>query len=176
MENESERSGRMGTQLGLIANLIEAMNDLFAFALVARRKFAQWAEELSTEQLNTIPEHFKNNIAWHLGHIVVSTEILCYLKTGIELERKIENLEQYRHGSKPEAYIPAKEISRLKERLFTSLEEIKSDYETGKFINIQPFQTMTFGFEMSDITTVLQCCTHHDLLHLGQAGAMSKLV
>lgn len=152
------------------------MNDQFAFAAVARRKFARWTEELTTDQLNTIPEHFKNNIAWHLGHIVVSTEILCYVKTGVQPDRIIEGMELYRHGTKPEAYIPAEEIARLKERLFASLEEIKADHAAGKFVNLQPFQTMTFGFEMNDIDTVLQCCTHHDLLHLGQAGAMSKLV
>ncbi|WP_222166957.1 DinB family protein [Edaphocola aurantiacus] len=152
------------------------MNDQFAFALTARRKFAQWVEELSTDQLNTIPEHFKNNIAWHLGHIVVSTEILCYYKTGVDPERVIEGVEKYRHGTRPEAYIPAEEITRLKDRLVVSLEEISADYAAGRFATITPFQTMTFGFDMDNIDTVLQCCTHHDLLHLGQAGAMSKLV
>ncbi|RQO31403.1 hypothetical protein DBR32_05415 [Taibaiella sp. KBW10] len=152
------------------------MHDLFVFATITRQKFAQLVDSLTIEQLNTIPAHFNNNIAWHLGHIVVSTEILCYHRTGVQPERSIEWMDKYKNGSKPEGLITAAEIDLLKDRLQRSLEEIRSDYDHGVFKTIKPYQTMTFGFVMDNMETVLECCSHHDLLHLGNVSAMRKLV
>lgn len=171
MENEPGRQGCLGAQL-----MNNSMNDLFVFAEVTRRKFAQLVDSLSIDQLNVIPEHFNNNIAWHLGHIVASTEILCYHRTGVQPGRTIEGMDRYKNGTKPERFITEEEIASLKERLVSSIAEIRSDYEKGIFQTIQPYQTMTFGFEMNNMDTVLQCCSHHDLLHLGNVSAMRKLV
>ena len=43
-----------------------------------RSNIAKLVEGLSIEQLNHIPEGFNNNLAWNIGHILVTQELLIY--------------------------------------------------------------------------------------------------
>lgn len=148
----------------------------FEYAHVIRRKFSALLDTLGTEQLNVIPEGFNNNIVWHLGHLVVSTPLLCYVRTGVSTGKHIDLVESYRNGTKPERYIGAEEIKWLHERLLSSLEEIEKDYREGLFREIQPYSTHTFGVELQNIEDVFQCCTLHDTVHWGNVMSMRKLV
>jgi hypothetical protein len=152
------------------------MNPSFQFAYVIREKLAALVQSLSIEQLNTVPAGLNNNIAWHLGHLVVSTELLCYHRTGVLSSKTIALADQYRNGTRPEAFIPQEEINALLARLTSSLEQIEADRATGMFNNITPYSTHTFGFELKDFDAVLACCSHHDLLHYGNVLTMRKLV
>ena len=45
----------------------------------------QWLNKiagLSTAQLNHIPTGFNNNLAWQMGHSVITQQILCYRLSG----------------------------------------------------------------------------------------------
>lgn len=148
----------------------------FEVAKVVRGKIAKIARELSTEQLNKIPEGFRNNIAWHIGHIVVSTEALCYLRTGVHPAKNIPHIADYKNGSVPKPNISAEEIQYLLTRLQDSLTEIEADYQKGIFATITPYATMTFGIEMKDIETVFSLSSFHDTLHFGHIQAMRKLL
>lgn len=152
------------------------MNDFFQFSYAIRAKFATLVKTLSIEQLNKIPAGLNNNIAWHLGHIVVSSEILCYHRTGVQPEKEIEFADKYRNGSKPESFIEQAEIDSLIARLTTSLKEIETDNAKAIFSTITPYATHTFGLELKDIDAVFECCSHHDLLHYGNVTTMRKLV
>lgn len=152
------------------------MYSTLTHALTIRQKFLTIVNSLSVDQLNVIPEKFSNNIAWHLGHLAVSTESLCYTRTGIEPDRKIQGFDHYKNGSRPEGYINLEEIEYYKDKLIKSLEDIDKDYQNQKFEHIKSFATLTFGIEMHTIEEVFQFCTYHDLLHYGNVLAMKKLV
>ncbi|MFT4062905.1 MAG: DinB family protein [Edaphocola sp.] len=148
----------------------------FEYALPIREKLTETVKSLSLEQLNKIPEGCNNNIAWHLGHIVVSTELLCYHRTGCKLNREIPMVEKYRNGTRPEKLVHQVEIDYLLSRLLVSLEEIKKGYIAGLFAGMKPYSTHTFGLEMHSIEEVFEACSHHDLLHAGCITIMKRLV
>jgi hypothetical protein len=152
------------------------MANSFAFAVSMRERLGSLIRTLSIEQLNKIPEGLNNNIAWHLGHIVVSSEILCYHKTGTLPEKEIKLADKYRNGTKPESFIEQEEIDYLLSRLMVSLHEIEVDRANGLFPKIVPYSTHTFGFGLKDMDDVIACCSHHDLLHCGNMMTMRKLI
>ena len=45
--------------------------------LITRKFLLKITEDLTIEQLNKIPEGFKNNIAWNLTHLLVTQQLLC---------------------------------------------------------------------------------------------------
>jgi len=152
------------------------MQHQFLFSKSIRSKIIPLYQSLTIEQLNKIPNGFRNNLAWHLGHIVVTNDILCYIKTGVQPEKEIPYMDQYKNGSVPEKFIERSEIDYFLNRLLPSLEAIEADFQKGIFKEIQPYATMTFGVEMKDIATYFACCEHHDILHYGNMQAMKKLI
>lgn len=152
------------------------MTNHFEVARSVREKIAKIALELTTEQLNKIPEGFRNNIAWHIGHIMVSTEALCYVRSGVNPAKSIPHIVDYQNGSLPKPAISAEEIQYFLNRLQASLSEIEADYQKGIFATVRPYATMTFGIEMKDIETVFEVSAYHDTLHFGHIQAMRKLV
>lgn len=156
-------------------NINRTMNH-FDFAKATRKNIAAIVSSLTLKQLNKIPAGLNNNIAWHLGHIVVSTELLCYVRTGVDEQRVIPLADKYRNGTKPDSFISQEEVDNLLSRLVTSIEKIEEDYSKGLFTTINPYATHTFGIEMDTIEMVFAACSHHDVLHAGNIGVMRKLV
>jgi uncharacterized damage-inducible protein DinB len=152
------------------------MNSAFEFARATRKRIAETVQSLSIEQLNLIPAGCNNNIAWHLGHIVVSTELLCYIRSGVKLNQEIPLQEKYRNGTRPDAWIHQTEIDYMLSRLMPSLDNIEADYKAGLFGTISPYSTHTFGVEMSSIEEVFMAASHHDVLHAGNIAIMKRLV
>lgn len=148
----------------------------FEAAYSVRSKMLRLLEELSIEQLNKIPAGLNNNIIWHIGHILVSTEILCYWRTNIDADYVIPLAEKYKNGTKPEAFIAKEEIETIKNNLLSSLQKIEAAYQQNKFQKITPYATQTFGVMMEDIETVFQYCSLHDTLHLGNITIIKKLI
>lgn len=152
------------------------MYNHFIFSKSIRSKIIPLYQSLSIEQLNRIPEGFRNNLAWHLGHIVVTTPVLCYIRTGVNPEKAIPYLDKYKNGSVPESFIEQSEIDYFLNELLPSVEAIEDDYAAGVFKEVKSYSTVTFGVEMKDIETYFDCCSQHDALHYGHIQAMRKLV
>lgn len=146
------------------------------YAQVVRTKMLAIVDSLSLEQLNQIPVGCNNNIAWHLGHLVVSSQLLCYVRTGVDAARIVPFAEQYRNGSKPESWIEQSEIDELKLMLLTSIDAIEEDFQRGVFEKTEAYTTHTFGLMLHTIEEVLECCALHDTLHLGNVMMMKKML
>lgn len=146
------------------------------YARVVRTKMLAIVDSLNLEQLNQIPDGCNNNIAWHLGHLVVSSQLLCYVRTGVDAERMVPFAEQFRNGTKPESFIEQREIDELKILLLTTIEKIEEDYKLGIFEKTEAYTTHTFGLMLHTIDDVLECCALHDTLHLGNVMMMKKMI
>lgn len=146
------------------------------YARVVRTKLLAIVDSLSLEQLNQIPVGCNNNIAWHLGHLVVSSQLLCYVRTGVETERVVNFVEKYRNGTKPEAWIEQSEIDELQIMLLTSIDTIEQNYQQGVFDKTEAYATHTFGLMLHNIDDVLECCALHDTVHLGNVMMMKKML
>lgn len=152
------------------------MIEQFKYAYIVRQKFIELVNSLSLEQLNAIPKGYNNNILWHFGHLVVSTQLLCYVRSGVRLEREIEFADKYKNGSKPEGFVHQDELDFLKSKIVASIMDIEKDYQNGIFKEMKPYATHTFGIELSSIEDVFECCSFHDTVHWGNALAMKRLV
>ncbi|MHC8947401.1 DinB family protein [Sphingobacterium hungaricum] len=144
---------------------------------IGRNPFIKLIDGLSEEELNYIPAGFNNNIIWNFGHIVVSTQILCYVRGGILPDMSsIKYAEDFKKGSKPTRNISASEIEELKNLALGTIAQLEADYIDGKLSSITPFSTETFGVEMNEIEEVLLMSLSHDTLHYGYALAQKRVL
>lgn len=153
------------------------MQETFKFILQARQKFIELVDSLSIEQLNKIPTGFNNNIIWNFGHIVVSTQTLVYVRTGVKADTSwVKYNEDYRKDTKPTRFVEQAEIDELKAIAMQSIEQIAKDYENGVFGEITSFSTATYGYPMDTVEEVIALTSGHDNVHYGYALAQRKLV
>lgn len=153
------------------------MNQVFDFIINSRKAFIKLIDDLTIEELNKIPDGFNNNIIWNFGHIVVSTQTLCYVRTGVLQDAaSVKFNEYYKKDTKPTYTVTEEEVTELKTIALESIEKIKKDYANGKFSSITPFTTATYGVQMNSIEEILITTIGHDNVHQGYAWALKKLV
>ncbi|SFP91380.1 DinB family protein [Parafilimonas terrae] len=151
-------------------------DNVFKYIKRNRELFLELVNGLTIEQLNKIPEGFNNNIAWNFGHIVVSTQALCYVRPNVKPDIEIRFAAKYQKGSKPESFIPQEEIDALKQLLLSTINTIEADVKQGVFEKITPYATATYKYEMNTIEEILTAILAHESLHYGYALAQRKLV
>ncbi|RZJ23647.1 MAG: DinB family protein [Acinetobacter sp.] len=153
------------------------MEEIFKFILDSRNAFVKLLDGVSIEELNHIPEGYNNNMIWNFGHIVVSTQALCYLRTRLSQNpQSIKYYQQYKSGTYPESKVLENEFSELKEIALQSIIDIKRDYDAGIFGSMPPFTTETYSSEIQNINELLITTAGHDNLHFGYAWAIKKRV
>lgn len=153
------------------------MKQVFKFIIDSRKAFIRLVDELSDEELNEIPAGFNNNIIWNFGHIVVSTPLLCYVRTGVWPNTSpIEYVEAYKKGTKPTYTVSREEVKALKALAISTIEQLEKDYNNGLFNNMKPFDTTTFGTIINDIEELIATTSGHDNLHYGCAMAQKRLI
>ena len=131
--------------------------------------------ELSTEQLNKIPDGFNNNIVWNLGHIIAAQQGICYKRAGLETIVSGEFFESYRPGTKPQKFVDAEEIEHIKELLFSTLDRFEADAQKGIFMEYTPVVTR-YGVELTNITDAVNFLPFHDGFHMGYVMALRRIV
>ena len=149
------------------------MNKLFDIIYAGRKKFIELADSLSVEQLNGIPQGFNNNIAWNFGHIVVSQQMLCYVRAGLTPHIEDQFIKKYQKGTRPESFVTENEMAALKSYAFSLIEQLKADLKADKFTGYTTFATQ-FGVELTGISDAIAYFATHDTLHLGYSMAIAR--
>lgn len=153
------------------------MDNVFKFIADARKVFIELIDSLSVEELNQVPEGFNNNIIWNFGHIVVSTQTLCYVRTGVWPDTSaVKYVKAYEKGSSPSYQVDASEIQELKALALSSIDSIAADYEKGLFATAASFSTSTYYATLAGIDDVLITSIGHDNLHYGYALALRRAI
>ncbi len=130
---------------------------------------------LTIEQLNTIPKGFKNNIAWNIGHLVVTEQLLCYGRSKVPFLVSKEMIDFYRKGEAPTREISLEEFEEFK-KLFVSLpSELEKNYNAGIFKNYEAYET-SVGVTLSSINDAISFNLFHEGIHLGVILGLKKLV
>lgn len=153
------------------------MEKIIAVIKACRSKWLTMLNDLTIDQLNTIPTGFKNNLAWQFGHVIVSQQILCYRLAGQKFVINDELIDRYKNGSKPESYITEEEINLLKEYMLSTIDQLEIDLKNGVFDNYTPYTISTYaGFTLENVNDALTFIVSHDALHYGCSISMKKLV
>lgn len=131
--------------------------------------------DLSLDQLNTIPEGFKNNIAWNLTHLLVTQQLLHYRLTGNVCLISEDLIETYRKGTQPSVKVSEEEWTEVIEQFKNLPSKLEEDYNSNLFKVYQSYETST-GFVIDSIDTAIQFNNFHESLHLGIMMSIKKLV
>ncbi|GAA4280465.1 DinB family protein [Gaetbulibacter aestuarii] len=141
-----------------------------------RPYFQQYLEKCSLETLNKIPKGYNNNIIWNIGHVLVTSQILCYKLSGLPMHVSDAMVAKYQKGSKPEGPVSQAEVDEIKELLKSTLSTLESDYQKGAFNNFQEYTVSTTGNTLKSVDDALQFALFHEGLHLGYIMALIRAV
>jgi hypothetical protein len=140
-----------------------------------RSNFLNLIADLNIEQLNKIPQGFKNNIIWNFGHVVVTQQILCYKLSGLPMNLSNTIIDKYRKGSSAPIDVSEEEFNMLKAAAIDLVEKTKSDYIEGLFKHFENYPT-SYGIELTHIEEAVSFNNTHEGLHFGVAMSIKKLV
>ena len=140
------------------------------------RKLAfQLAESLSDEQMMAIPPGFSNNLMWNMGHMVVSQQLLCYGLSGLPMKVGDKAIAMLRKGSSPAQWTEKLPFREIKAQMLPSVEALIADYEAGRFVNFQEYET-SYGVMLNAIEDAIQFNNLHEGMHLGYILALRHAV
>lgn len=155
----------------------EYMEQAIRVIKASRTKLLSLVEELTTEELNYIPAGFNNNLAWQIGHLVVSQQILCYKLAGQKFVIEDELIDLYKNGSKPERAFSEAEIAQMKGYLLSTIDQLAIDLTNGTFDNYTPYSISTYpGITLTNVSDAVTFIVSHDGLHYGCSLIMKRLV
>lgn len=130
---------------------------------------------LQLDELNKIPEGFRNNLVWNFGHVIVTQQLLCYGLSGLKLMVDQSMVEAYRKGSAPQGNVTQETLTEFIQLSEETLVKFQHDYAQGIFENFKLYPT-SFGIELSRVEEAFQFNLAHEAMHLGTMMAMRKLV
>lgn len=151
------------------------MNPLFGLKILrqTRQNIIKSIGGLSIDQVHKIPDGFKNNVVWNLGHIVVTQQLLTYGLCNLPYQIPGAWIDRYRKGSFPPKYCEAIELKAIQDLLISTVDQLERDYEANKFREFQRYET-SFGITLEKIEDVLQFIYAHDAFHWGVIASIRK--
>lgn len=141
----------------------------------SREAVLKKTENLSEEQINKIPEGFKNNIAWNVIHLLVTQQLLCYKLAGKEMYVSEEVVNSYRKGTAPDPSKPVslEDFNKFKEELMLNVKRIKGDYKKVTSFNSYPTSA---GITLNSIEDAIAFNNYHEGLHTGFINALLRAI
>jgi DinB family protein len=132
-------------------------------------------ENLTIEQLNKIPDGFKNNIAWNVTHLVVTQQLLCYKLAGLDCLVSEEMITNFQKGSAPTYTISKTEFETIKEQFLQLPNKLKEDYSNNLFKNYIEYKT-SVDVTLKSIEDGINFNLYHEGIHLGIILQLLKFV
>ncbi|MEX1001930.1 MAG: DinB family protein [Crocinitomicaceae bacterium] len=141
-----------------------------------RENILRLVETLSLDQINKIPDGFTGNIAWHLGHMLVTHKGLVYQLNSVAGNLDQEFVQKYKKDSKPEQPINQGELDYIKKELKSQVKELEEDVNSGDVFgkNI-PYKT-AYNYEITNLEDAVKFNNIHQAMHVGYILALKNLV
>jgi hypothetical protein len=134
-------------------------------------------KDLTAEQLNEIPGGLNNNIIWNLGHLLVTQQRLCYLRSEQKIFIDDKYAPLYDPGTKPKVFIGNIEIEEIKQQLLSSIDQFENDYVNNLFSNYENWTTQRYGeININNIDAAIRFVLYHEGLHAGCIMTLKNLV
>jgi len=151
------------------------MNKAIETVIQTRRSVLELVKDLSIDQLNKIPPGFNNNIAWHLGHVIASQQGVCYKRAGIDMRIPDSFFMTFKPDSKPERFITQGEIDEIKVLLFSTIDQLVTDYQNN-LVTTYPAWTTRYGVAITNYDEGIGFLPFHEGLHFGYVMALKRAV
>ncbi|MRX39461.1 DinB family protein [Flavobacterium sp. LC2016-23] len=151
------------------------MSSVFKVQKTIREILLKVLEGHSLEQLNKIPDGFKNNLIWNVAHCISSQQVLVYKLSGLPTQVSDEFIDKYKKGTKPEGDVSQAEADEIKALLFTTFDQTEKDYANNVFTHYTPYTT-SMGFDLTNVQDALDFVNYHEGIHTGIIMGIRKLV
>lgn len=151
------------------------MDKHFNILRTTRQNLLNTIDGLTTEQLNKIPEGYKNNIIWNAAHNLVVQQLLIYRLSNRDTTIDESIIEKFKKGSNASGIVEDKEVQEIKSLLKSSVDKLEEDYNNGLFSEYKPYET-SYNITLNSTEEAIYFNNVHEGLHLGYIMAMKKLV
>jgi hypothetical protein len=151
------------------------MKETFEITETSRRLLHHLIEPLTLAQLNTIPDGFNNNIIWNVGHIIVVQQMLVYNLSNLPMQVSADLVLKYKKGTRPEEQATEGDVAMLKELLFSTISQTKTDFDKSIFKNFMEYKVTT-GFVIKNAQDAIAFNYYHEALRTGMIMILKKLV
>lgn len=152
------------------------MHTSLQVTIASRELLQKFIDSHTLEQLNRIPEGFKNNIIWNIGHVVVTQQLLAYKLSGLEMMVTDDMVAKYQKGSAPKENVSQEEVDTIKSLLFSTINKTQKDLENGLFQNYMEYTVSTANFTLKSIEDGMQFNNFHEGIHVGIILQLRKFV
>jgi len=147
----------------------------FEILRITRKNILSIIEQYSLEQLNQIPPGFNNNLAWNLGHVVVTQQLLCYRLSGVQITIEPSLIDQFKKGTKPEGPMSQETLDLLKKYAVETVDQMEADHKAGLFKTYKTYTT-SFGITLDHTDKAIEFNNVHEGMHLGTMIALKKMI
>ena len=151
------------------------MQKHFDILIKTRQLLLKITEHLSIDQLNKIPQGFKNNIAWNIAHLAVTQQLLCYKLSGLKCLVADEMIADFQKGTAPDQPISKEEFEAIKTQFLQSPLQLEEDYNKGIFKNYSEYKT-SVNITLNSVEDAIMFNTYHEGIHLGIILQLMKFV
>lgn len=151
------------------------MQKHFDILIKTRQLLLKITEHLSMEQLNKIPQGFKNNIAWNIAHLAVTQQLLCYKLSGLNCLVSEEMIADFQKGTAPNQPILKEEFEAIKTQFLQLPLQLEEDYNKGIFKNYSEYKT-SVNITLNSVEDGIMFNTYHEGIHLGIILQLMKFV
>lgn len=140
---------------------------------IGRSLLLKTISTLSPSQCLEIPNGFRNNILWHLGHIFVVGENLANKLSNQPTLTPNEWDAAFGRGTSPATWSVTPELNSLKELLEDSIHNIEKN--KNNYTQFQEYTTSA-GIQFKTIEDALQFLIFHDGIHTGNIMTFKNLI
>jgi len=149
------------------------MKNHFQLLQSTRNNVLRLVENLDLDTLNKIPDGYNNNLAWNLGHLVATQQLLCYGLSGTPMLLENDFISKYRKGSKPEGSIDQTALDFIKNQLIVLVDKTEEDLANGVFQKFKEYPT-SYGVVLNSVEEAIIFNNLHEAMHLGYIIALKK--
>lgn len=154
--------------------------DATLWALDAVRKLRQSLDaavaDLPPEAWLAVPDGFRNNVLWNVGHVAVTLDLLTYGLARLPMNAPAEAVARFRKGTSPADWDAPPDIGETRRLLATLPDELEADLRAGRFEPYPRPYTTTPGVTLASVDEAVAFDLFHEGLHLGAVLALRKLV
>ena len=151
------------------------MQKHFDTLIQSRKLIINAIESLSIEQLNKVPQGFKNNIAWNIAHLVVTQQLLCYKLAGLDCLISNKMILNYQKGTAPSNTVSKMEFETIKKQFLKFPKKLEDDFNSGVFKNYNKYET-SVNVTLNSIEDGIVFNTYHEGIHLGIILPLLKFI
>lgn len=131
--------------------------------------------DMDEATITTIPQGWNNNILWHVGHVVVTQQILCYKLSGNDMCVEQAYVDTLLKGSAPTDWTKSPDWKCTLALLIELAQRLEADYVQGIFSNFTEYPTSA-GITLTSIDDAIAFNNFHEGIHMGFILALKRIL